>query len=75
MLYHTDKLDFHVVMSTEYQRCHNGELPEAFKPKMHAYYKERVIQVVDDLPKFEDLPESFGGSGKMLNSDGTPVET
>jgi hypothetical protein len=27
---------------------------------------------MDDLPKFKDHPESFGGTGAMLNNDGTP---
>jgi hypothetical protein len=40
---------------------------------MHAYYKDRLVDMTDDLPKFADFPEAFGGSGKMLNSDGTPV--
>lgn len=36
-----------------------------FQPNMHIFYDERVMDVNDGLPKFVDVPESFGGSGKM----------
>ena len=41
-----------------------------FEPQMHIFYDERVIDLNDGLPKFSDVPESHGGSGKMINEDG-----
>ena len=37
-----------------------------FTPAMHIFYAERVMDVNDGLPKFADMPEPFGGSGKTL---------
>ena len=39
----------------------------------HIFYGTRSMNVADGLPKFEDLPDDFGGSGKMIpepNSSG-----
>jgi hypothetical protein len=33
---------------------------------MHLFYKESGIEVSDKLPKYLDMPEAFGGSGKTL---------
>ena len=41
---------------------------------MHVHYQERVLDIADDLPKFANLPEMFGGTGEMMQSDGTPME-
>lgn len=35
-------------------------------PNMHVHYQEKSIAVLDGLPKYNDLPEIFGGSGKIL---------
>lgn len=37
-----------------------------FKPDMHVHYGESVLPIKDGLPKFQDLPEEAGGSGKIL---------
>ena len=37
-----------------------------FEPGFHIFYGERVMDVRDGLPKFVDLPEQFGGSGKTV---------
>ncbi len=37
-----------------------------FEPFGHIFYSERVMDVNDGLPKFEDRPETFGGSGKVI---------
>ena len=34
------------------------------KPEIHVCYAERVCDIRDDLPKFLDFPEAFGGTGK-----------
>ena len=36
----------------------------AFVPIMHIFYEERVIDMADGLPKFMDMPEKMGGSGR-----------
>ena len=38
------------------------------------HYQERVLDIADDLPKFANLPEMFGGTGEMMQSDGTLME-
>ncbi len=37
-----------------------------FTPTMHVHYSQRMIPMVDGLPKFSDMPAEFGGSGKQL---------
>ena len=41
-----------------------------FEPEMHLFYAERVVDFNDGLPKFVDMPEAHGGSGKMISEDG-----
>ena len=44
-----------------------GSIPELdFQASVHVHYGEKVLSVRDGLPKFEDLPGDFGGSGEML---------
>lgn len=43
-----------------------------YEPGFHIYYDERVMNVNDGLPKFVDLPEPFGGSGKTVEESGGP---
>jgi hypothetical protein len=33
---------------------------------MHLQWAERVLDVKDDLPKYLDFPERFGGSGRLV---------
>ena len=37
-----------------------------FTPAFHVHYQETVHPMMDGLPKFKDLPEAAGGSGKEL---------
>ena len=37
-----------------------------FKPAFHVHYQESFHHLVDDLPKFRDLPAEAGGSGELL---------
>lgn len=37
-----------------------------FRPTMHCYYSERVLNVPDGLPKYHDYPTEFGGSGEII---------
>ena len=36
-----------------------------FRPQMHLQWADRMVDVQDQLPKFLDFPEPFGGSGKQ----------
>jgi hypothetical protein len=38
----------------------------AFEPTLHVHYGEKVLRVVDGLPKFKDFPANFGGSDDKL---------
>lgn len=38
-----------------------------FSPDMHVNYAARAMDVADDLPKFKDFPQAFGGSGEMAD--------
>lgn len=35
-----------------------------YAPAFHIFYDERVMDLADGLPKFTDMPETFGGSGE-----------
>lgn len=37
-----------------------------FLPSVHVNYSETVLPMKDGLPKFNDFPVDFGGSGKMI---------
>ena len=38
----------------------------AFAPTMHVFCGEAVIAVDDELPRYRELPEAFGGSGALM---------
>jgi len=37
-----------------------------FKPGLHVFYGQTVLRITDGLPKFNDMPAEFGGSGNMV---------
>ena len=37
-----------------------------YQPTLHVNYGEKVLAVRDGLPKFQDFPKEFGGSGATL---------
>lgn len=37
-----------------------------FTPADHVHYAQRVIDIVDGLPKYKDMPEAAGGSGELV---------
>ena len=43
-----------------------GVLPKAFIPDKHVWYKDRVKNVNDDLPKYKDAPVEQFGSGELI---------
>ena len=38
-----------------------------FEPIGHIFYGERVFDMADGLPKWETVPEAFGGDGVMVD--------
>ena len=44
----------------------NGVLMPDFKAEMHINCESALAPVRDDLPKFANTPEAFGGDGKMV---------
>jgi hypothetical protein len=57
------------------RRCYGEEaVPDFCKYTCHLSYGERLIDVNDDKPKFLNFPLGLGGSGKMCQPDGTPIE-
>lgn len=39
-----------------------------YAPSCHIFYRERVINIDDGLPKYADLPSQLGGSGCLIGS-------
>ena len=79
MLYHTEIHELDILGTSEIRRCgrtkkHPEDDDRFLKPAFHCWYSERLYDVDDELPKFSDSAEAFGGTGKMLNNDGTPKE-
>ena len=37
-----------------------------FDPIAHVNYSEAVLPIDDELPKYRDFPEEFGGSGELV---------
>ena len=37
-----------------------------FRPGFHVHYQETAHRMKDGLPKFKDLPEEAGGTGKQI---------
>jgi len=45
----------------------DGKMHPKFKPTIHIFYTSGLINVIDGLPKFVDLPAAFGGSDKKID--------
>jgi len=37
-----------------------------FEPTLHVHYGEKVLAVIDGLPKYKDFPKAFGGSDELV---------
>ena len=59
-------LGVHSTSRSLFRHSHDGKVPQGLEPQLHIFYGERVMDVADDLPKFKDLPEPFGGTGELL---------
>lgn len=59
-------------VSTEHPTMGLVDVPAAviadlpFTPGFHVHYQESVQSIADGLPKFRDLPEAAGGSGREM---------
>ncbi len=38
-----------------------------FKPGVHVFYEEKVLAIVDGLPKQKDMPKEMGGTGTLVS--------
>lgn len=43
----------------------NAELPASFKPVRHIWYRNKIVNFNDELPKFKDAPKEQFGSGEL----------
>ena len=53
----------HIQLVDVYLNCVKGIKHEG---KCHLFYGEKTLAVKDGLPKYKDMPQSFGGSGELL---------
>ncbi|MFC4702320.1 MULTISPECIES: GFA family protein [Paraburkholderia] len=53
-LFGTNRLGMRVVPNSLLARAHDGTLPAERQPTMHLFYRHRVIDVIDALPKYLD---------------------
>ncbi|WP_059415111.1 GFA family protein [Cupriavidus basilensis] len=53
-LFGINRLGMSVVPNSLFARAAGGTLPEALQPAMHLFYRHRVVDVADDLPKYLD---------------------
>lgn len=54
VLFGTNRLGMRVVPNALVARALGGALTESFAPTMHLFYRDRIVDVIDALPKFLD---------------------
>jgi hypothetical protein len=54
VLYGTNRLGMRVVPNALFMRAHDGALPAALRPTIHLFYRVRVLDLDDALPKYLD---------------------
>jgi len=64
-LYGTNRLGMRVIPNAVMARAAGGSLPAALQPSMHLFYRERVIDIDDALPKYLD-----GWDGPLYEAEG-----
>lgn len=51
-LFGTNRLGMRVVPNALVARANDGQLDAALAPTLHLFYRQRVVEVSDDLPKY-----------------------
>jgi hypothetical protein len=54
VMFGTNRLGMRVVPNALIARATDGELDTSLAPAMHLFYRQRVVDVLDDLPKYLD---------------------
>lgn len=54
VVFGTNRLGMRVVPNALLARVNEGTLDVSMAPTMHLYYRQRVVDVLDDLPKYLD---------------------
>ncbi len=54
VVFGTDRLGMHVVPNAMLHRISGEGSYSSWAPTMHLFYRQRVVDVVDDLPKYLD---------------------
>jgi hypothetical protein len=54
VLFGTNRLGMRVVPNSMVARATGGTLDSAYAPTMHLFYRHRIVDVQDDLPKYLD---------------------
>ncbi|MGB0401360.1 MULTISPECIES: GFA family protein [Stenotrophomonas] len=54
VVFGTNRLGMHVVPNAMLHRGGEGDSHLAWSPTMHLYYRQRVVDVLDELPKYLD---------------------
>ncbi|WP_268998859.1 GFA family protein [Paraburkholderia sejongensis] len=54
VVFGTNRLEMRVVPNALVARATDGKLDAALAPTMHLFYRQRVVDVSDDLPKYLD---------------------
>lgn len=52
IVFNTDRFDFRCVSYSLFRKSNKGLLHKELMPTSHQYYGERVVDVIDDLPKY-----------------------
>ncbi|WP_176057492.1 GFA family protein [Paraburkholderia sp. BCC1876] len=54
IVFGTNRLGMRVLPNSLVARAAGGELPEALRPTLHLFYRHRLVEVQDELPKYLD---------------------
>ncbi|SDI18759.1 hypothetical protein SAMN05216466_118122 [Paraburkholderia phenazinium] len=49
-----NRLGIHVIPNSITARAAGGELPDELRPAMHLFYRHRIVDIADELPKYLD---------------------
>jgi len=58
VLFNTNRFNYYVVPQGLLRKHFDGPLPESWQPQLHLYYGERIMDVADQLTKYQ---EGFDG--------------